>query len=415
MRTSRTIAVLGGIAALVLALGVFPARADEEAPKDPTRGQWDSFLDPLRDFEDDYVTGTQKKIEDATGIHVMAGIQYGWTYDFNHPPSGTNLPYDLFFTESSPSVEIGQLRFNRPSEGWFIPGFGTTLTFGKAARRIKADWNGDGAVNRGDTFETNNFDAEEAYLTWAVPDDGPSFLKGLTVKGGKFVTLLGAEVIEPWTNPLNGSHSLLFAYAIPFTHTGVLLSYPVSETISVTAGPIIGWDNVATNNNGWNGIGNITWTATDQITLSGSFVGGPTQNNNLGNKRVVSDFVATYKPIDPLMIALNYDYGHEDHALANGRTASWSGLAGYVTYNFTDRFTGGGRLEFFNDTNGARTGVRQTVYEWTATAKYLVTQHLYAVAEFRQDLSNHDAFQAGHTRLEKDNPLASIYATYVFN
>jgi hypothetical protein len=416
MRTKRTIATLGGAVALVLALGVCAARAEEEAaaPTDPTRGQWDSFLDPLRDFEDEYVTGTQKKIEDATGIHVMGAIQKGFTYDFNRPPSGTALPYDSFLTNTSPSVDIGQLRFNRPSDGWFIPGFGTTLTFGKAARRIKADWDGDGAIDRGDIFETNNFDAEEAYLTWAVPDDGPSFLKGLTLKGGKFVTLLGSEVIEPWAN-FNNSRSLLFTFAIPFTHTGLLLSYPISETISVTGGPIVGWDNVATNNNGWNGIGNITWTATKELVLAANLIGGPTQNNNVGNKRVVADLVGTYKPCDPMTISLNYDYGHEDNAAADGGDASWTGVSGVVAYNFTDRFSASGRLEFFNDTDGFRTGVRQTLYEWTATAKYLVTQHLYALAEFRQDFSNKDAFQAGHTRLADDNPLVGIYATYVFN
>jgi Putative beta-barrel porin-2, OmpL-like. bbp2 len=415
MRTKRTIATLGGAVALVLALGVCAARAEEAAaPTDPTRGQWDSFLDPLRDFEDEYVTGTQKTIEDATGIHVGAAIQKGWTYDFNHPPSGTALPYDGFLYHSSPSLDAAQLSFARPSEGWFVPGFGVKLDFGKIARRIKSDWGGNPGVVRGDTFETNNFDAEEAYLTWAVPEDGPSCLKGLTVKGGKFVTLLGAEVIEPWLN-FNNSRSILFGYAIPATNTGVLLSYPITDKISVTGGPVVGWDNVETNNNGWSGMANLTWVATDQVTLSANAIGGPSQNNNVGKKRVVGDFIATYKPLDPLTLQLNYDYGHEDGAALDGGNASWSGMAGIVSYAFSDRFTGSARLEYFNDTDGARSGLKQTMYEWTATAKYLVTQHLYALAEFRQDFSNHDAFQAGHTRTEDANPLVGVYATYVFN
>jgi hypothetical protein len=162
-------------------------------------------------------------------------------------------------------------------------------------------------------------------------------------------------------------------------------------------------------------MGNVTWVATDQLTLAANAIGGPSQNNNVGNKRVVGDFIATYKPLDALTLQLNYDYGHEDNAGIDGGNASWMGLAGIASYAFTDRFTGSARLEFFNDTDGARTGIKQTVYEWTATAKYLVTQHLYALAEFRQDLSNHDAFQAGNTRFVDDNPLVGIYATYVFN
>jgi len=38
-------------------------------------------------------------------------------------------------------------------------------------------------------------DVQDLYLTWTVPEDSPA-LKGLTFKGGKFVTLLGAEVID---------------------------------------------------------------------------------------------------------------------------------------------------------------------------------------------------------------------------
>src|SRR6058998_1781165 len=69
--------VIGCLAATLAATGLgggTAARADEEAkaPPDPTRGQWDSFLDPLRDFEDNYVSGGQKAVEDATKIHLRS-------------------------------------------------------------------------------------------------------------------------------------------------------------------------------------------------------------------------------------------------------------------------------------------------------------------------------------------------------
>ncbi len=43
--------------------------------------------------------------------------------------------------------------------------------------------------------------------------------RGLTLKGGKFVTLLGQKVIES-PNNLNFSRGYLFGLAIPLTHTG---------------------------------------------------------------------------------------------------------------------------------------------------------------------------------------------------
>ena len=72
-----------------------------------------------------------------------------WTWSFNKPPNGVALPYDNFLSQNTAAPEIGQIRATRPGEGWFIPGFGLTLTAGETARRIKSDWNGDGAVNIG--------------------------------------------------------------------------------------------------------------------------------------------------------------------------------------------------------------------------------------------------------------------------
>src|SRR3989441_10248992 len=288
--------VIGCLAATLAATGLgggTAARADEEAkaPPDPTRGQWDSFLDPLRDFEDNYVTAGQKAVEDATKIHLFAGLTEAYTWDFNNPRSGSLIGLHSLEHHHDGVPGLGQLGASRPSEGWFIPGFGLKLDAGKGARDIKADWNGNGAVAHGDTFETNDFDVQEAYLTWAMPDDGPSSLKGLTLKGGKFVTLLGAEVIEPWAN-YNYSRSFLFSFAIPFTHTGALVSYPISDKLSVTGGAVEGWDEVQSNNRGGRGIGNITYTVNDMVTIAANGIGGPTQNNKHGDKSDVADFVA---------------------------------------------------------------------------------------------------------------------------
>src|SRR5262245_46008729 len=406
-----------GVAALVIVttwlLGWAPVRAEEEAPTDPTRGQWDSFLDPVQDVEDNTIVGTQKSIEEKTKIHLSTGFQEAWTWDFNKPPSGSPLPYDSFLYHNDGTPTLFQLGASRPSEGWFIPGFGVKLDFGKVARRIKNDWGGTPGVVRGDIFETKDFEAEEAYLTWTVPEDSPA-LKGLSVKGGKFVTLLGAEVIEPWLN-YNNSRSLLFSFAIPFSNTGMLFSYPLTDKISVTAGPVPGWDEVLTPNYGWTGMGNITYAATDQVTLAANGIYGPQQTNNIGNKRGVVDLVGTIKATDALTFSLNYDWGHEDGASLTGGPAIWQGFSAIANYAFTDRLTWAYRMEFFNDWDGARTGTKQRLWEYTIDCKYLVTQHFYTQVELRQDFSNKEVFQEGTTGFAKNNPLIGINWTYVFN
>jgi putative OmpL-like beta-barrel porin-2 len=81
---------------------------------------------------------------------------------------------------------------------------------------------------------TEKFDLQEAYLSGTVPVGS-----GLTLKAGKFVTLLGYEVIES-PNNLNFSRGYLFELAVPLTHTGGLASYTFTDWFNVTAGVVLG-------------------------------------------------------------------------------------------------------------------------------------------------------------------------------
>ncbi|HJQ82478.1 MAG TPA: outer membrane beta-barrel protein [Candidatus Binatia bacterium] len=412
MRTTIVMAVLA--AALACGTSARAEDAAEEAPPDPTRGQWDAFLDPVRDAEDEYVVGTQKWIEDQTKIHVGAGITWPtWFHNFNEPDSDLNTLHSLDPDHASPEFNFGQLFATRANEGW-IPGFGLKLDVGRAAKRIKADWDGDGGLNVGDTFEKNSFEVQDAYLTWTVPEDMPA--KGLTVKAGKFVTLLGAEVIEPWAN-YNFSRSFLFGLAIPFTHTGGLVTYPVTDKLSVTGGVVVGWDNVADNNDSPSFMGNVTYIVNDMVTLAGNGIFGPEQIDKIGPKRGVADFVATIKPTSALTFLLNYDWGHEDDAaVAEAGTALWQGFAAVANYQFTDRFSTAVRGEWFEDHTGTRTGIRQTLVEGTLTAKYQLTQHLAMRAEYRRDYSTRSrVFEKEGASAREYQDIAGFEFTYLFN
>ncbi|MFN8545131.1 MAG: outer membrane beta-barrel protein [Candidatus Binatia bacterium] len=412
-----TLAVIGGgLLASMLPTGQVraeePAAAAAEAPKDPTRGQWDSFLDRWRDGED-AINGWQGEFEERTKVRFGAAIDKSYMWNFNDPASGKSSLHSLDPDHNSANLDLAQVSIARPSENW-LPGFGVKLDAGHIARRIKSDWDGDGGVQRGDDFETNDFEVEEAYLTYTLADEaGP--LKGLTLKGGKFVTLLGAEVIEPWLN-YNFSRSFLFGYAIPATNTGVLVSYPIADTLSVTLGGVAGWDNVADNNNSPSVMGNVTWTACSFFTLGVNGLFGPEQNNKISNKRNVIDVIGTIKATDDLTFVLNYDNGGEENVLAGPRRANWQGFAGIANYAFTDRFSGALRGEWFEDSGGARTGTSQGLWETTVDLKYLVTQHLYGRAEYRHDESGSPhVFEAGTAKATRGQDLVGFEFGYVFN
>jgi hypothetical protein len=402
---SLGLGVLGG-----LLLVAAPARAEDEAPADPTRGQWDSGLDPLREAED-HIVDAQKWLEDRSKIHLAFGVMKSIQFDFNDPKSNVITLHSLDPDHLSDNLDIAQLAASRPSDG-FIPGFGVKLNVGRIAHRTKSDWDGDGTLSRGDEFEHSDFDVEEAYLTWAIPEGQP--VAGLSVKAGKFVTPLGAEVIEPWNN-YNFSRSFMFGYAIPFTHTGALLTYPLTDKLSVTGGAVTGWDEVTDANRGWTGLGNVTYVVSDQVTLAGNGIWGPEQVSNTGSKRGVADIVATIKPVDKFTLLLNYDWGHEENVIG-GESALWQGFAAVANYDLTDRWSTALRGEWFEDHNGSRTGLRQTLWEATATAKYLITQHLSGRLEYRHDESSQDhVFLAGNTKLTPGQDLLAVAFTYLFN
>src|SRR6202011_1279626 len=79
----------------------------------------------------------------------------------------------------------------------------------------------------------NTVDIRQAFIQYAA---GP-----VTVIAGKYVTLAGAEVINPTLNT-NFSRSLLF-FEEPLTHTGIRGSYVLTEEFTVSGGANNGWNN----------------------------------------------------------------------------------------------------------------------------------------------------------------------------
>ena len=87
----------------------------------------------------------------------------------------------------------------------------------------------------------SNFYLKEAYVSYLAPIG-----KGLTFTVGKFVTPMGAEVIESNAN-WNYSRGLLFNYAIPFFHFGANAKYAFNTKWAVTGYLVNGWNNTVIN------------------------------------------------------------------------------------------------------------------------------------------------------------------------
>lgn len=242
------------------------------------------------------------------------------------------------------------------------------------------------------TCDRDRFDVTQAFLQY------PS--GSWTVIGGKFVTLAGAEVIASPSNP-NFSRSILFGYAIPFTHTGLRVKYDFSDTFSLTGGVNQGWDNIKDTNSSNGYEFGAAFAPSKIVSLNAMIHGGKERVGGLVNtgaegQRNLFDLVVSINATDALTFVLNYDRGTQANTAglvpSGASKAVWSGWAGYVNYQFTDRWKLSLRAEDFNDKDGYRTGIVQKWKEMTLTLAWLPTKAVELRGEVRRDRSNVASF-----------------------
>lgn len=207
------------------------------------------------------------------------------------------------------------------------------------------------------TKHTVQVDPTQFYSLFRLPMGG-----GLTVKMGKYVTTLGYEVIDAPGNPLY-SHSYLFGFAIPFTHTGVQLDYQVADAFNVYYGLVRGWDVVTTDlNSSFSHMFGVGVKPDREMNLLLNIITGPeTQSEN--NYRTVLDMVASWQPVKQWSFALNVDIGHE--RLPETKGSLWWGIAGYVTYRWSPGWAATVRGEYFRDDTQTRISGAKDLVELT--------------------------------------------------
>jgi hypothetical protein len=310
---------------------------------------------------------------------VPGATSNGWT--------NTLRFYDI---DQGYTFNMAELSIKRDPDEAFPFGMGLVLTAGQDAQKnhsigILRDDN--------DAFPFRNtpwFDLQEAYISARIPiGNGP------VIKVGKFVSLLGYEVIESPLN-LNYSRDYLFNLASPQTTTGGILSYTFTDWLSAQAGLVLGWDRSNTDNVGPSGTGQVSITPTKDLSTALSFIVGPEISGDKNPVRWVLDLTANYTGISSLTLGFNFNYGSQanDVFLASqglgNKSAQWYGLATYAAYDFLKDFRAALRQECFNDADGVRTATvgGVTLFSTTATLQYNIWKGLYGRGEYRHDNAN---------------------------
>lgn len=307
---------------------------------------------------------------------------------FDYEPNAFNLHQAAITVAKQPKEGFGGL---------------VNLTLGKDAKVIKSFDQG-----------TSDFDVTQAFAQWA---GGP-----FTVIAGKYVTLAGAEVINS-TGNTNYSRSILFGYAIPFTHTGVRGTFAVNDMVNLIVGVNNGWDQLKDANKQKTvevGVGvtpNKLFSFTAQGYSGKEQVGGFT--DTVSGTRNLIDLVGTFNATDQLTFILNFDYGTQENATSlvdgSGIKAKWQGVAGYANFQFAEQWRLSFRAEYMDDKDGYRTGVIQKWKEATLTVAYLPTKAVELRAEVRGDRSDKASFlDTDGVSTKKTQNSVALQALYKF-
>jgi hypothetical protein len=388
------------------------------------------------------LSDVKKNLADNLGVHIHGLVDTTYGYNFNQPDTtgftkggvnavstgGRTNPLRIFDVNANGfSLEQFNLHIDRTVEGGV--GFVTDLNFGETANILSGStrWNNPtpGPVSN------QPFDLTQAYGTYTIPVG-----TGINLSLGKFVTLLGEEVIPTYNNlNFNESRSFIFGYAIPFTQTGLRAQYAYNDKISGTIGINNGWDDVSDNNDGQTIEAQLALTPTPDLgfVVTGNY--GPEQVNHGNSKRwVINPIVTWHTPIKGLQLIGQFVHGQESdpvsttpYVTSQGNSLNnfppgpdgtvtithgvqWQGADGFIVYDLNDNIELATRGEWFEDTDGARTGLRQTLGEITETLSYKVpgVSGLLARLEYRHDMSSAKPFYTNDGFNAAGDPLHTV-------
>lgn len=334
-------------------------------------------------------------------IAVNGFLSTTYSFNLNRPDSGTNQYRVFDFDDNAFKIDVVTLTLQKAVSKPGEAGFRVDADAGASIPRVSASYG---------MFQGQDFDLKQAFVSYIVP-----LGSGLRVDAGKFLTAFSYEYIESWDTPNdNATRSFMFGYAMPATHTGVKASYTFSDRIAGMVMVVNGWDNVKDNNSSKSICGQLVWTPTPAVTVTGNAMSGPERTGVNGDPRTVVELIAQWKASDRVVLGLDGVTGSEKGAVRAGETATWNGLTAYARLGLTGAFALCLRGEVFADPDGARTGKAQTLKEATLTPELKVSSHFLFRADFRVDWSSVSVFEKKDAGSSKAQPIILLNAAYSF-
>ncbi len=332
-----------------------------------------------------------------SGITIGGWLRQSFTWNPDNPTSNFNGP--VTFTDRANEYQMNQLWLYAEREadnggcGWAIGGR-VDVVYGTDARFTTALGLDDNIISDADS-RFYKMALPQMYLDVAYND--------LTVRIGHFFTIIGYESV-PAINNFFVTQNYLMQYGQPFTHTGVLAMYDLTDQITVQGGFTRGWDNWEDNNDDLGFLGGVTWTSCDGRSSLAFAIHTGDEDDAGHNNRTMFSIVASRKVGCRNTVVVEYNYGWEDDGSIwdeNLSDAEWYGFNLYLLRDINPCWQVGARYTWFADDDGARvaglgapigwsvppTGVPQPA-QWQAISLgviYRPTDNLFVRTEARWD------------------------------
>jgi hypothetical protein len=319
---------------------------------------------------------------DVTGF---VDVYYGYNFNKVDPALRTfDIQHNAF------SLSQAEIAFAKGVSEDSPVGFRMDLGFGKTADLVAAF---EPESNGGEIYKH----VQQAYV---------SLLTGkVQWDVGKFVTPIGAEVIESQDN-WNYTRSILFGYAIPFYHTGVRAAFTANDKVTLTGFLLNGWNNGSEIN------GNKTVAVNATLKPSGSLtwylnymVGKETIDSDENRNMFDTTLALTVSP--KLSLMGNFDYGKEGDV-------TWWGLAAYAKLQAKEDWAVVARYEYLDDTDGGFMLIGTKGQTFTLTSDHLIADSLKARFEYRTDFADDAIFAKNDGSSKKSQTTLTVGLVYGF-
>lgn len=212
--------------------------------------------------------------------------------------------------------------------------------------------------------------------------------RGLLLEAGVYPSHIGMEAFQTKDN-WNYTRSWLGELS-PYYQAGVKAAYPFSARWSAQLHLLNGWQAIADGNRG-KSLGAQLAYSSDKASFSLNGIAGPELANDDDDVRLLGDLVATWKVTGALSLGASFDAAREGRS--DGNDVAWKGVGLYARVAPKESRTAFAiRAEYYDDQDGAISGIPQTLKELTATLEHRPVERLILKLEGRYDRSSALAF-----------------------